>query len=167
MERALLLNSTYEPLGVVDWKKAVRLSCLEKVEVLEYYPIVLRSAREDFFSPSVIRLLERVRRSRPRLKFSRVNIHRRDRYKCQYCGIFCPASGVTVDHVVPQSRGGESSWENLVTCCPKCNNKKDNRTPQEAGMSLLKIPCKPQWTDSFVFSPKEEWRAYISHLVRI
>ena len=166
MENALLLNSTYEPLGVVDWRRAVTLLCRDKVEVLESYPIVLRSARDEMFSPSVIRLLDRVRWRRPRVRFSRSNIFRRDQYECQYCGVHCSPSKVTVDHVVPQSRGGGGSWTNLVTCCPKCNHKKDNRTPKEARMRLLRKPVKPQWTDSFSFAPKEEWRSYISHLMR-
>lgn len=161
MEKALLLNSTYEPLGILSWKKALRLLCLEKVEVLESYPMSFRSEQAEVHSPSVMRLLKRVRWHMPGVRFSRVNIFRRDSYKCQYCGMDCFTSKATLDHVQPQSRGGLSSWENLVTCCSKCNNKKGNKTPKEAGMELKRKPFKPQWMDAFVFEAREEWKSYI------
>jgi len=161
MENALLLNSTYEPLGVIHWQRAIRLLCLEKAEVLETYPIFLRSERSDMRSPSVVRLLTMARWRRPAVKFSRINVLRRDDYRCQYCGVHCSPSKITVDHVVPQSRGGQSTWKNLVACCSKCNHKKDNRTPDEAGLKLLTKPVRPAWMETFSFGAKEEWKAYI------
>ncbi len=140
MEQTLLLNATYEPLKVVHWQKAVTLWCQGKVEIISVYDREIRSVSFTFKLPSVIRLLEYRRIPHQTRSLSRKNIMLRDRYTCQYCGHTFPASELTMDHVIPRSRGGTSAWENLVTCCIPCNNLKGNRTPEEAGMKLQRMP---------------------------
>jgi len=108
----------------------------------------LRTPGRPYPIPSVVRLFRMVRRPPGRLALSRKNVFRRDRYTCQYCG----ARGVelTLDHVTPRSRGGRTTWENLVTACKACNTKKGNRTPEEAGMRLLKRPRAPLYFEVIV-----------------
>ena len=102
--RVLMLNSTYEPLRVVSWRRAVTMLCLGKVEVLRTYETKLRSVSWTVEMPAVIRLVSFVRRHRIRVAFSRRNIFLRDGYRCQYCNKTLPAAELTCDHVIPRSR---------------------------------------------------------------
>jgi 5-methylcytosine-specific restriction endonuclease McrA len=145
MERALLLNATYEPLRVVSWKKAIVMLTLGKVEVVETYDRVIHGVSFSIKLPSVIRLVKFIRRIPPSLKFSRQNIYLRDKGICQYCGKHYHRELVTFDHVVPRSKGGSADWTNIVTCCRPCNRKKGGKTPKEAGMRLIRPPRKPSW----------------------
>jgi 5-methylcytosine-specific restriction endonuclease McrA len=155
MERVLLLNITYEPLKVIDWKKAVTLLCLGKVEVLKEYNREIRSVSFTLKLPSVVRLLQMIRRP-----------------KSQYCGNKYPTEDLTYDHVIPKSRGGRTQWENIVTCCVECNRKKGGRTPHEASMRLVREPTRPSWvpairiTIGFKQIP-ENWRDYLYWNVEI
>ncbi len=105
--------------------------------------LVIRGINVTFPLPSIIRLSRYIRVPMKKIELSRKNIIRRDNYRCQYCGV--SSSNLTVDHVIPKSRGGTDSWENLVAACIPCNNKKANRTPEEAGMKLLRKPRKPNY----------------------
>ncbi|HDI79317.1 MAG TPA: HNH endonuclease [Desulfobacteraceae bacterium] len=145
MEHVLLLNITYEPLKIINWKKAITMLFLGKVEVVEEYNKEIRAVSFKIKLPSVVRLLKFVRRPPRPVKFSRQNIYLRDRYTCQYCGRQFPTEELTYDHIIPKSRGGKTEWENIVTCCIECNRKKGGKTPQEAGMKLLKKPTRPTW----------------------
>ncbi len=145
MEPALLLNATYEPLSVVDWKKAITLVLLGKAEVLEPQDRPVRSATRTFELPSVLRLYSRVKVPRRAVQFSRTNIYRRDGYTCQYCVNKFPCSMLTFDHVLPRSRGGQTTWENIVTSCEECNRRKGDRLPSEAEMPLASKPKEPRW----------------------
>jgi len=145
MEQVLLLNLSYEPLKVIDWRKAITLLCLGKVEVIEEYGRDVRSVSVAIRLPSVVRLLRMVKRPRHPVRFSRRNIYARDRYRCQYCGCKLPVEDLTYDHVLPRSRGGRTEWENIVTCCVTCNRRKGGRTPEEAQMSLIRKPSRPSW----------------------
>lgn len=145
MEWTLLLNSTFEPLKVVHWKKAILLVLLGKVEVLEEYDRLIRGVRFSLKLPAVIRLRHFVQRRGLRVKFSRQNLFIRDRKTCQYCGEPFEPNELTYDHVIPRSKGGPTDWTNVVTCCTKCNLKKGGRTPEEAGMSLIRKPKVPIW----------------------
>ena len=136
MEHVLLLNITYEPLRIINWKKAITLLCLGKVEVIEEYTREIHSVTFTLKLPSVVRLLRMVKRPKTPVKFSRQNIYARDRYRCQYCGNQYPTEELTYDHVMPKSRGGTTEWENIVTCCIDCNRKKGGRNPSEASMQL-------------------------------
>ena len=135
MEQTLLLNATYEPLKIVDWRKAITLWCQGKVEVIAVHDREIRSVSFSIKLPSVIRLLRyiTIRKHFDRVPFSRANIYARDGHRCQYCGREHPVSELTFDHVVPVSQGGRKNWENIVTCCVTCNRRKGGRTPRPGG----------------------------------
>jgi 5-methylcytosine-specific restriction endonuclease McrA len=165
-EWTLLLNSTFEPLKVVSWKKAVTMVMLDKVEVLEEYDRFVRGVRMSLPLPAVVRLNRFVKRKTAIFHFSRKNLYVRDRGKCQYCGGAFDHKDLTYDHVVPRSRGGQTEWTNVVTCCTACNLKKGGRTPDEAGMYLIRKPKAPIWIPLLVVSlgleePPDPWRDYL------
>jgi len=141
----LLLNATFEPLMVISWKKAAVMVILEKVEVVEEYDRILRGVTVALRLPAVIRLTRYVRRKSPLVKFSRQNLYFRDSGRCQYCGTSFEHKELTYDHVIPRSKGGQTEWTNVVTCCTSCNLKKGGRTPEEAGMPLMRKPRVPIW----------------------
>ncbi len=166
MKPALLLNASYEPLSIVEWKRAIKLLLLGKAEMLSAHSRKVHSATETFDLPSVLRLQRRVKVPHRRVHFSRKNVYRRDNYQCQYCGDRFSASDLTFDHVVPQSRGGETSWTNIVTSCQPCNREKCSRTPQEASMPLLNKPTEPRWwpfsaSAGNVDDHPEDWKPYL------
>jgi 5-methylcytosine-specific restriction endonuclease McrA len=142
--RTLLLNSTYEPLKVISWQRAVTLMWLGKVEVIRTYERDIRSVTFKIRMPAVVRLLRFIRRKRPQISFSRRNLFARDANSCQYCGGRREPSELTYDHVVPRSLGGKTDWHNIVTCCIECNRRKGGRTPEQAGMRLLRPPRRPE-----------------------
>jgi len=115
MDSVLLLNITYEPLKIINWKKAITMLFLGKVEVLEEYDREIHSVSFAIKLPSVVRLLKMVKKPKKPVKFSRQNIYARDRYQCQYCGARFSPEDLTYDHVIPKSRGGKTKWENIVT----------------------------------------------------
>ena len=166
MEHVLLLNISYEPLKVINWRKAVTMLCLGKVEVIEEYGRDIHSVSFSIKLPSVVRLLKMVKRNNSPVKFSRQNIYARDRYKCQYCGVKYAPEELTYDHVQPRSRGGKTEWKNIVTCCINCNRKKGGRTPGEASMRLVKKPVIPKWVPSVRLTigfkkVPQSWREYL------
>lgn len=134
MERVILLNADYSFLNIVNWKKAFTLLIKDKVEVIKYSENIIRSAAGAVLKiPAVMRLVKLVRTIyRARVPFSKKNVMVRDGFRCSYCGI----TGVrfTIDHVVPKSKGGISSFENCVTSCKSCNNKKGRKNCNEARM---------------------------------
>lgn len=138
--RVLLLNQTYEPLGTVSVARAVIMTFKNTVYVEEFDgDRVLHSVRESFPVPSVIRRRTyiNVRRRREASGMKRLRIYMRDKFRCQYCGEKKPAGELTLDHILPRSRGGDNSPVNIVTACVPCNNRKSDRTPAEARMPLL------------------------------
>ncbi len=138
--RVLLLNQTYEPLGTVSVARAVIMTINDTVTVEELDgDRVLRSARTTFAVPSVIRrrIYLNIRQRREASGMRRTRIYMRDKYRCQYCGDKKTASELTLDHILPRSRGGDNSPVNVVTACVTCNQRKGNRTPSEARMPLL------------------------------
>ena len=166
MEQVLLLNLTYEPLKIINWKKAITLFLLGKVEVLEEYSREIHSVSFTVRLPSVVRLLRIVKRPKSPVKFSRQNIYGRDQYRCQYCGTGYPSEELTYDHIIPKSRGGKTQWNNIVTCCIGCNRKKGGRTPAEAHMKLLRRPSRPTWLPALkitigVMDVPRSWRDYL------
>jgi 5-methylcytosine-specific restriction endonuclease McrA len=139
-DRVLLLNQTYEPLGTVSVARAVVMTFKNTVFVEEWDgDRVLRSAREEFPVPSVIRrrIYINVRRRREQSGMRRLRVYLRDKFRCQYCGDKKTAAELTLDHILPRSRGGDNSPVNIVTACLQCNNRKRDRTPAEARMPLL------------------------------
>jgi 5-methylcytosine-specific restriction endonuclease McrA len=140
--RVLVLNASYQPLNVCTVRRAVVLILKEKAELIERGERRLRSESCTFPQPVVIRLVTYVRvpRDNGRRRITRRAVFARDSWTCQYCGA---TSHLTVDHMIPRSRGGPSSWDNIVTSCAPCNRRKGNRTPVETGMKLRRKPRAP------------------------
>lgn len=141
--RVLTLNSNYEPVGTISWKKAVSMFFMNKVTVLEQYEEEIRSPSIKIKIPSVVVLKSNKNKKINSIRFSRNNIWLRDEGKCQYCLDNVSFTNFTVDHVVPKCNGGKTTWENIVVCCYKCNQKKGEKTLKESGFKLNKIPKKP------------------------
>ncbi len=138
----LVLNATYEPINVCTVRRAVVLLLKAKAEILEQTEWELHSVSTTIARPVVIRLVSYVRipRDTHRRKITRRAVFARDDWTCQYCG---SRSNLTVDHVVPRSKGGSSTWENIVASCAPCNRRKGNASPRQAGMRLLRRPRTP------------------------
>ena len=140
----------------------MKLIFLEKAELLHDDPKrELRTIRESFQFPSVIRLRSYIRVPYNKVVLSRRNIMRRDNFTCMYCG---SKNDLTIDHVLPKSRGGKDVWENLTTACEKCNVKKGSRTPQEAGMPIFKQPYRPipiTFFRDYNGNVQEPWKPYL------
>ena len=136
----LVINASYEPINIVAARRALTLlfKGAAVVEVVSKYTV--RTSKLDIPLPSVIRLCKYRRMPRVNRSVSRKGIILRDGSACQYCGERLPARDLTLDHVIPRSRDGGNTWENMVACCFPCNNRKGSRTPQEAGMVLLRAP---------------------------
>jgi len=158
-----VLNQSYEPLSICRARRAVVLCCLGKAEVVERADgLRVRSVNQSFPVPSILRLNKLVKIRRREVPLTKPNLMRRDNYTCQYCG--ARNVRMTLDHVIPRTHGGRDTWENLVCACEKCNSRKGNRTPKEAGMKLRRQPKQPHYF-SFVLgtlgTPPEEWRPYL------
>ena len=136
----LVLNASYEPINVCAARRAIVLVLKGVAMAEEVNGHVMHSTRVAMRIPSVIRLLEYRRIPHQTRALSRKNILLRDRNTCQYCGLILPSSDLTLDHVIPRSRGGASTWENLVACCHDCNREKGNMLPHEAGVKLMREP---------------------------
>ena len=165
MSAVLVLNATYEPLSVVSVRRAVILLLKEKAEIIEATKARLRAERLSLPVPSVIRLVAYVRLPyRLALPVTRRTVLARDNYVCQYCGQAYAKAELTVDHVVPRSRGGEHAWENVVAACLRCNQRKGDRTPEEASMSLLAKPMRPRYVAVVLLRQgraDESWAKYM------
>ncbi len=161
--KVLVLNASYEPLSICDAKNAVLLVFGGKAVTVATHPFIrIHTISKTFPLPSVVRLTVFVHIHYRSAPLNRKNIFRRDGFICQYCGR--KELPLTIDHVLPRSRGGEDAWENLVTACKPCNTRKGNRTPLEAGMPLLQQPRRPsQLTlirDQYL-PLEEEWKPYL------
>jgi 5-methylcytosine-specific restriction endonuclease McrA len=161
VRRSLVLNASFEPLGVVSWKRAVCLLLDDHAEMIAADDAVVRSPSVTMPLPSVIRLRHMVHAPRRRaVPVSRRAVFARDDYRCQYCG----ERADSIDHVVPRSRGGLDVWDNLAAACRPCNTRKRDRTPDEAGMRLLR-PCRaPKAVASFVpgsLAVPDHWKPYL------
>lgn len=158
----LVLNQNYEPLSITRMKRAVILLWLGKAEIIESLGWKIHTPSIAFNTPSIIRLQSYIHLRRPAIPMTRKNIMKRDRYTCQYCGkIGIP---MTCDHVIPKTRGGDDSWENLVCCCTYCNNRKGNHTPTEVGMKLKRSPKRPHYfflLQNNMNIPDERWKSYL------
>ncbi len=159
----LVLNQTYEPLHICNVKRAIILILAQKATMVKTVDHqVLRTVDTTYPIPTIIRIQKYVCVQRWEAVLKKDNIFKRDNCTCQYCG----AKGVplTIDHVIPKALGGKDIWTNLVTACHSCNNRKGNRTPEEAGMALNRKPKKPHrlhTLQKFAESPIDEWRPYL------
>lgn len=141
--RVLALSSNYEPLGTVSWEKAISLVFLDKVMALSEYENEVRSPNLAMKVPSVIVYKSSKWKRINSVRFSRRNVWLRDEGKCQYCTKKVPFKCFTLDHVNPKSSGGLTAWDNVVTCCYECNQKKGDKTLKESGFRLMKPVGKP------------------------
>lgn len=162
----LVLNASYEPINICAARRALVLVLKGVASPEEHGVVNIHSARQTLRVPSVIRLLEYRRIPHQARALSRKNILMRDRYTCQYCHQILPSTELTLDHVVPRSRSGETSWENLVACCHSCNNRKGSRTPEEAGMRLARAPRPFSLHTSrhlmrLLGNGEDQWRKYL------
>lgn len=188
--QTLILNQYYRPQEKVDWKTAVTRMFKGKIQVivqydeivahidrntLKMFPKLALALRQvigtdvdsfDVKVPAVAVLLNHVRPVKTGVKFSRTNVHLRDKFRCQYCGKRFKVSQLNYDHVVPRAQGGKTVWDNIATSCYGCNSQKANRTPEQAGMLLLNVPTRPRVLPMNeplinVDEAPEEWRPYL------
>jgi 5-methylcytosine-specific restriction endonuclease McrA len=159
----LVLNQNYEPLSVCSVKRAIVMVFLDRAEIIETLDGQrVRSVSTSVAVPSVVRLDSFIKVPHKRIMLSRKNIIKRDGGICQYCGH--KALPMTVDHVIPKNQGGKDTWENLVAACADCNNKKGQRTPEQAGMALLRKPKRPNhitFIRQFIGVKDTNWKRYL------
>jgi 5-methylcytosine-specific restriction endonuclease McrA len=158
----LVLNQNYEPLSICTAKRAIVLVFLGKAEIVEKLASEVRTVSRAFPLPSVVRLYMYITIPRKKILLTRKNILKRDGYRCQYCGQ--KRNPLTLDHVIPKNKGGSDSWENLVCACARCNNRKGQRTPEEARMTLHRQPRRPNYLmfiRHFVGISDHRWRRYL------
>jgi 5-methylcytosine-specific restriction endonuclease McrA len=149
-------------MSVCDVKKAIILVFGGKAEMVAAYPDqFIRSVSTQFPMPSVVRLVMFIAVPYKKIMLTRRNILRRDGNHCQYCG---RTDMLTIDHIIPKSQGGQDTWENLVTACTRCNNKKANRTPEQASMHLARKPIRPthiMFMQRFIGNVADSWKPYL------
>jgi 5-methylcytosine-specific restriction endonuclease McrA len=144
MQGCIVLNGDYTYLNTVSWQKAIKLMCKGKATVLKHSTTVIKNFEKtiEIIVPAVLKLIKIIRTIyRTRVPFSKRNVLTRDGFKCVYCGK--TGKRLTIDHVVPVSKGGKSTFENCVAACPDCNHKKGNKLPSEAHMFMKKRPTAP------------------------
>ncbi len=158
----LLLNQDYSPLSVCSMERAIILVFLNKAELItDTSTEVIRTVTRTFPMPAVIRLSRYIHLPYKGVVLTRQNVFKRDGLACQYCGTM---KNLTLDHVIPRSKGGKSSWLNLVTACRHCNAKKGDRTPEQANMHLKYSPFKPTYLMflcDFSGNIREEWKPFL------
>ncbi|MFQ5751214.1 MAG: HNH endonuclease [bacterium] len=164
--QVLVLNTSYEPIHICGIKRAIILIVKGIARSEQNTSYVMRSPSTVIPVPAVIRLAHYVHIPYRKKAYSKRHIYLRDNYTCQYCGKIGLPNELTLDHILPQSRGGKSVWENLVTSCQKCNTRKGDQTPKEAGMNVLN---KPKPLNSYFYlhmvrskaRDNEYWRKYL------
>jgi 5-methylcytosine-specific restriction endonuclease McrA len=179
--RVLVLNRSYLPIHTTSVRRAIALlyqdiarAVDEQYRIFDFASWAALAAHEDKIGlvdrairvPRVILLLAYDRVPRRYVRFSRFNIYSRDANRCQYCGRQFPRAELNLDHIVPRSKGGTSTWENVVCSCHRCNRMKGGRTPSEANMRLIRQPYRPQWTpfmtETFSLRRYKEWLPFLS-----
>lgn len=162
----LILNQNYQPLNICQARRAVVLLFQGKAEVIENGSGVIHAVSCSFPLPSVIRLNYIIKRPPFQRRLARFEVFNRDRYTCQYCGK--ETRELTLDHVIPRYRGGERSWENVVSACRACNRRKAGRTPTEAGMKLVRQPFAPRPRSFFLpydsLRTHKEWAKFVGEV---
>jgi 5-methylcytosine-specific restriction endonuclease McrA len=179
----LVLNRVYQPVHITSVRRAFSLlyqgaakAIDEQFQLFDFdsWSELAAAAHEDAVGtvgrrirvPRVIVLAVYERMPKTRVRFSRFNIYARDENTCQYCGVRLPRADLNLDHVIPRSRGGATTWENVVCSCVPCNLRKGGRTPDEAGVRLLRLPGRPRWTPMFRSATRRafyrEWRPFLS-----
>ncbi|HUK65721.1 MAG TPA: HNH endonuclease [Anaeromyxobacteraceae bacterium] len=179
----LVLNRVYQPVHITSVRRAFSLlyqgaakAIDEEFKLFDFesWSALAAASHHDAIGtvdrrirvPRVIVLIAYERMPKTRVRFSRFNIYARDENTCQYCGVKLPRADLNLDHVIPRSRGGATSWENVVCSCVPCNLRKGGRSPEEAGLRLLRMPLRPRWTPMFRSATRRafyrEWRPFLS-----
>jgi len=153
MEKVLVLNADFTPINVTSVYKGFTLVNKGKAEILKASDKPILSSMGEFIRPIIIRLLNFVKYRVRKLKINRHRLYKRDGNQCAYCGC---KKNLTIDHIIPKSKGGDNSWLNLVTCCATCNRLKGDRTPEEANMKLNIKPFEPTIFSEIINSTFEE-----------
>ena len=165
MKKVLLLNSDWSPLNFVSGIRALNLLLKGRVEVISsgdkpsIWDESFNTPNKSFQLPATVRLLERVSRRYTAPRFKKRVLFNRDNWQCQYCNVKLDWTSITIDHVIPRSRGGATSWKNCVAACRRCNMKKGSRMLSETGMQLRKNPSEPKVTHYWEFSQHSNWHA--------
>jgi len=178
----LVLNKSWVPVGITTVRNALTMLCVERAEAISHIDFnphtleswidldlggkTIKSQYINFPVPEIIRLLNFNRVFNMKIPFSRENLYKRDKSICQYCGKQFPRKELSIDHVIPRSKGGKTCWENCVLSCLDCNAKKGNKTLKEAGMRLLKKPKAPSWALPLP-SRKSEIKDSWSHFLKL
>lgn len=162
-KNTLVLNAAYMPIEKVHWTKAFVKVFQNRARAVEYYDLIVRSPGEEYFIPAVIVCIQFARVPRRRMTYSKNLVYERDSYLCQYCRKALTRRDATIDHVLPRSRGGKSTFKNCVCSCSPCNSRKANKTPVEARMRLIKEPKKPfiHPLRGKLGTPEPEWKNYL------
>ena len=157
-KKALLLNSTYEVLSFIPERKVLKLILKDKAEIISFWGHYLCWSNGKIQYPSIIRLKKYVKIRYTNTRFSRKILIKRDRGICQYCDKKIDESQITIDHIIPKAKGGQTSFTNCVICCKLCNNKKGDSTLEQANMSLLRKPILPSFAiNNFITDYQENW----------
>jgi 5-methylcytosine-specific restriction endonuclease McrA len=161
-KRVLVLNLDHSPVAVVTVQKAIVLTFMEKASSLSFYEtLVVRTVSREFRYPAVVRLNQYKNIPYKGVLLNRANLFRRDSNECQYCG---SKKQLTIDHIVPRSKGGKTNWTNLITACHRCNVVKGNKTPEQAGMHLKSEPFRPSlafFLSEYAERHAEEWMPFL------
>ena len=164
--KILVLDRAYQPVGVINWERALYLQLTQKAEVLNVYDnLIINSPNLNFQCPAVIKV-NWISKKKNSVQFSRWSVLARDNFACAYCGNNFPPEKLTLDHVIPCSQGGEKNWHNIITACNGCNHRKANRTPEQAGMVLYWQPYAPKWNPWFILKVtgceiRDIWRQWL------
>jgi len=161
-QKVLVLNQDYQALSICSAERAFVLVYMRKAELVEHSRHYhLHSVTQRFHMPTIIRLYSFVRLPYKKVVLSRSNIFRRDDNTCQYCGV---RHNLTLDHIIPRSKGGKDTWENLTTACQKCNTRKGNLSLEEAGYTIKRKPFRPSYImylRDFTGKIEDEWRPFL------
>jgi 5-methylcytosine-specific restriction endonuclease McrA len=159
----LVLNANFEPINVCNTRRAIMLILDGKASLVMNGRGEIKTVTRVYPRPSVIRLMNMIKRPRPHVKLTKREVMRRDGYSCQYCGQHHAV--MTIDHIMPRHMGGQYTWENLVTACPPCNHRKGGRTLEQAHMHLLHKPAEPPASAVYIFGrhlhENEEWLPFV------
>ena len=163
--QVLKLDSLFQPMEVIDWREAFILTWMKKAYAVEYTDFFVHSAKKSFQIPSIVALFVHVSHELFRIPCSKANILLRDDHKCQYCGAGATKSSIlTIDHVIPRSKGGETEWNNVVAACSLCNQAKSNKILSKTSLKLSKRPKKPtygQLTKKKMRNINDNWLRYL------
>jgi len=162
MKKVLLLNSSYEPISIINGKKAIIMLMSNKVDYIEKTHLYIKSEKLRISLPMIVKLKSYIYLKQRKIALTRKNIFKRDNHKCQYCGK--STVSLTIDHVIPKNKGGKDSWENLVSACMKCNLMKADNSLKDIEMNLLKRPKKPHYLlymQGYVNHEYKSWKPYL------